>query len=106
MYVIAEFAEEFLTMWQDRESARTAECDVTTNQIRQWIREERLEFSADSPVQIACEKCGEMIRSGRFCEKCKQQMANGFNEAIRPKRGQQVQKPDTQKGGHDRMRFL
>ena len=26
--------------------------DVTTNQIRQWIREERLQFSDDSPIGI------------------------------------------------------
>lgn len=80
------------------------ECDVTTNQIRQWVREERLEFSADSPVQIACEKCGEMIRSGRFCAKCKAEMTNGFNEAIRPKKAQTA--PEPKKSDRNKMRFL
>ena len=34
------------------------ECDVDINQIRQWIREERLEFAEDSAVMLNCEKCG------------------------------------------------
>ena len=42
--------------------------DVTVQQIRQWIREERLEFSADSQVGIECEGCGASIRTGRFCD--------------------------------------
>ncbi len=40
--------------------------DVTVQQIRQWIREERLEFSPDSQVGIECECCGASIRTGRF----------------------------------------
>ena len=48
--------------------------DVTVQQIRQWIREERLEFSADSQVGIECEGCGASIRTGRFCEACKSRM--------------------------------
>lgn len=81
------------------------DCEVTTNQIRQWIREERLQFSEDSPVQIACEKCGEMIRSGRFCAKCKTDMANGLNNAFRPKKAQPAH-PETKKEDRSKMRFL
>ena len=41
--------------------ASTAEaCDVDPNQIRQWIREERLEF-ASGASEISCEKCGKLI---------------------------------------------
>ena len=39
-------------------------CDVSTRQIEQWIREERLSFSDDSPIGIACEVCGATIRLG------------------------------------------
>lgn len=52
------------------------QCDVSTRQIEQWIREERLSFSEDSPIGIACEVCGATIRTGRYCEKCKNDMAN------------------------------
>ena len=34
--------------------------DVTVQQIRQWIREERLEFAADSPVGIECVQAGSV----------------------------------------------
>ena len=51
-------------------------CDVSTRQIEQWIREERLSFSEDSPIGIACEMCGATIRTGRYCERCKNDMAS------------------------------
>lgn len=51
-------------------------CDVSTRQIEQWIREERLSFSDDSPIGIACEVCGATIKTGRYCERCKYDMAN------------------------------
>lgn len=54
-------------------------CDVDRNQIQQWIREERLEFS--SGLGANCEKCGVSISTGRFCQKCKAEMANTFSEA-------------------------
>ena len=46
-----------------------------TKQIKQWLREERLQFSEDSAVLLNCESCGAPIRSGRFCDKCKASMA-------------------------------
>ena len=51
-------------------------CDVSTRQIEQWIREERLSFSDDSPIGIACEVCGATIRTGRYFERCKNDLAN------------------------------
>ena len=43
----------------------SADCEVSVKQIEKWVREERLCFAADSPIGIACEKCGKMIKSGR-----------------------------------------
>lgn len=80
------------------------ECDVEVAQIQQWLREERLQFSAESMVQLECESCGEPIRSGRFCEKCKTNMANGFQDAIKPKEAPVQPKKDTRES--PRMRFL
>lgn len=54
------------------------ECDVSTRQIEQWIRDERLVIADDSPIGITCERCGASIKSGRFCERCKNKMANNF----------------------------
>lgn len=58
-------------------------CDVDAQQIRQWVREERLCFTDDSPVGISCENCGALIKTGRFCEKCKREMAADISSAYR-----------------------
>lgn len=84
------------------------ECDVDPNQIRQWIREERLQFADDSPIKIACEGCGTMIRSGRFCDKCRAEMTSGFKEAMGLKNKPSMNEParkETKSGG-SKMRFL
>ncbi len=54
------------------------DCDVERKQVEQWVREERLIFSEESPIKFNCEKCGKTIRSGRLCDKCKKEMINGF----------------------------
>lgn len=54
-------------------------CEVEVKQIRQWIREERLQFADDSPIRIPCEGCGAMIQSGRFCDKCKMELSSGLS---------------------------
>lgn len=50
--------------------------EVSVNQIKKWVREEKLSFTEDSPVGLACEGCGKMIKTGRFCKECKNRMAN------------------------------
>lgn len=82
-------------------------CDVEPSQIRQWIREERLQFAEDSPIKIACEGCGSMIRSGRYCDKCKAEMTNSFKNAMGVnKPAAQAPKPQNTTSGNNRMRFL
>ena len=85
----------------------SSECDVDPGQIRQWIREERLQFADDSPIRIACEGCGAMIRSGRYCDKCKTEMATGFKHAMGSgKPAEPEKKPTPSKSERDKMRFL
>ena len=95
---------------QDHHGADIAEvseeCNVDPGQIRQWIREERLQFADDSPIMIACENCGTMIRSGRFCEKCKNDMANDFQHAIASPAPKPAEKPADHGDNRNRMRFL
>lgn len=78
-------------------------CDVTNNQITQWIREERLVFGDDSPIGINCEICGVTIKTGRYCEKCKNDIAKGL---AMPKKEEPA--PETHKDRREssRMRFL
>ncbi|MDR2044764.1 MAG: flagellar protein [Clostridium sp.] len=80
-------------------------CEVDPGQIRQWLREERLELTESSASVLVCETCGAPIRSGRFCEKCKNRTANDLQELIdankpkpQPKKGNDKESP--------RMRFL
>ncbi len=46
--------------------------DVPPKRLFEWIREERLEFSDDSrDAWFTCESCGAKIKSGRLCNRCK-----------------------------------
>ena len=78
------------------------ENEVPMQQIYQWVREERLIFSDDSMVTIDCENCGKSIRTGRFCDKCKDSMINNLNGAYK----KPVMEPTKRKHDGDRMRFL
>jgi len=80
------------------------ECEVEVKQIQQWIREERLAFADDSPIGINCEKCGTMIRTGRFCEKCKREMMNELGSVSR--RPVQQAQPQRMQKDDPRMRYL
>ena len=77
--------------------------DVSTKQIKQWIREERLAFTDDSPVGIECENCGAMIKTGRFCDACKSKLQNNLMSAIDKPKKVEPKKP-VRDG--ERMRFL
>lgn len=79
--------------------------DVSVKQITQWVREERLTFSDDSPIGIECENCGAIIKTGRFCEHCKNKMAMELNSVIRPAR-QPEHKPVQPKKDGNKMRYL
>jgi len=43
---------------------------VSTNTIRQLLRDDRLEVAENSAVFLHCEICGSPIRSGRYCVAC------------------------------------
>lgn len=80
-------------------------CDVEANQIRQWLREDRLEIAPDSAIKLACESCGAPIRSGRFCEKCTGNMTKNFKDVLK---SNQPEKPKFTKDDAEgpKMRFL
>jgi len=67
-----------------------------------------IEGSIDaSNVLLYCEKCGKAIRSGRFCEKCKNEVTQGFKDIINSSRP--VEQPKVRKDNTDssaKMRFL
>lgn len=57
--------------------------DVTAQQLRKWVREERLSFSDASLVGLNCEGCGTLIKTGRFCEACKASLGNSLANSIK-----------------------
>ncbi len=79
---------------------------VTVQQIRQWVREERLEFSKDSPVGIECEICGATIRTGRYCEACKGKMQKELDSVIMKKDPRDDIRAKRRERETNKMRFL
>lgn len=57
--------------------------EVPVSQLKQWVREERLSFAESSPIGLDCEKCGAMIRTGRFCPSCKDKVAQTLSGLIK-----------------------
>lgn len=79
------------------------ENDVSIPQIKQWVREERLTFSEDSPIGIDCEVCGKTIKTGRFCEECKNKMKNDLDSVMyKPVVVEETKRPRER----EKMRFL
>ncbi len=77
-------------------------CDVDTSQIRQW----RLELTEGSPIMLSCDGCGAPIRSGKYCEKCKANVSNGFKDILKtnaPKAPDSFRKKED---GGSKMRYL
>lgn len=79
-------------------------CNIEKHQIQQWLREERLVLSQESPIGIDCEKCGCMIKGGRFCQQCKNEIANNLNSVL-PKKDLKTGKREDQRD-NARMRYL
>ena len=79
-------------------------CDVDSGQIQTWVRQERLQFASDSPIKVSCEKCGALIQSGRFCDKCRNSMANSLNSMMHKPVPELKKEPP--KDNKNRMRFL
>lgn len=83
------------------------ECEVEVSQIRQWVREERLEFADDSAVGLNCERCGKIIKSGRYCPECKRDMTQTLNNVMAAGRGTVSNtKEPAPKRDNPKMRFL
>lgn len=78
------------------------DCDVSVKQLKQWIREERLQLSEESGFFLECENCGASILTGRFCDRCKAKLTTDF-QGVYAKPVLKEQKKERDK---DRMRFL
>lgn len=80
-------------------------CEVEVGQIKQWLRDDRLEVTEDSMITLQCESCGATIRSGRFCDKCKNQTASGLQQVVNDARPK-APEPKKDEKQSPKMRFL
>ena len=80
-------------------------CDVDASQIRQWLREERLQLAENSPIYLNCDGCGAPIRCGKYCERCKLDTTRGFQEVLNQNKSKM---PESKKNDptNAKMRFL
>lgn len=79
---------------------------VSVSQIKQWIREERLEFSEASVVTIECENCGAPIKTGRFCKACKGSLTNGLSGSIARPKPAETEKRNPGNNSKGQARFM
>lgn len=88
-------------------AAISLENDVTVNQLHQWIREERLIIAKNEANQITCQRCGSLVETGKYCQKCKDEMASAFKTEFNIGKNQNANNTQTkneQQGS--KMRFL
>lgn len=79
--------------------------DVSTKQIKQWIREDRLILSSPTPDGVLCEQCGTPICSGRYCASCKSKITANLNSVIK-KPKETKWEPEKRDRDGDKMRFI
>lgn len=79
------------------------ETDVSVEQIREWIREERIELNTPDDPTLTCLSCGTPVKTGRYCEHCKGKLADAFKGVYVKK---QESNRDGLKSNGEKMRFL
>jgi flagellar operon protein (TIGR03826 family) len=54
--------------------------------ISRFLKEGRLKMEGEHGDEglLTCEKCGESIKSGRFCEKCLQELQSELKKTLKP----------------------
>lgn len=80
------------------------EMEIPIQQIKKWVRQERLSFSKDSGMSIDCEVCGKPILTGRYCKECKMQMTNKLSGMYSHE--EKHSSKQTKVSSNGKMRFL
>lgn len=81
------------------------DCEVSESRIRDWLKEERLEYTGSGDTGLFCERCGKSITSGRFCDECRMSYAKAAGEMKRSIEKPAAERPKIAHDG-DKMRFL
>lgn len=78
--------------------------NVSAALIEKFLREGRLQVSADSPIALACEKCGRKITTGRLCSECKKEISVELNDMRREIASRNAKDDNT--SANAKMRYL
>lgn len=55
------------------------ELEISVQKIKGYLKEGRLEIiGEDGNMVLECEKCGKSINTGRFCNECSRELAEGI----------------------------
>lgn len=68
---------DFLRKKENRQATiyeTSEQTGVSVTQIKEFIRQGRLEIKDFPRMGYPCETCGELIKEGRFCHSCRQQL--------------------------------
>ena len=77
-----------------------------TDQIKAWIREDRLQLDEAGDPEFCCLQCGVPIRSGKYCDHCKNRVLNTLNSAYHKERVIETPQHNYNNDEKNRMRFL
>lgn len=55
--------------------------DISVEKINRFLKDGRLEVTADSLIKLQCESCGKEILTGRFCNTCAGKLEGAFQSA-------------------------
>lgn len=82
------------------------DCNVTTDKIRKWLREERLEYVTVEGSGLTCDRCGTQIRSGMFCDDCKHKMVGSLEKMMEKPKPLVVEKVKPKDTKVNKMHFM
>lgn len=82
------------------------ELDVSVEQIKAWIREDRLQLDQAGDPDFCCLSCGVPIKSGKYCDRCKNKMINNLNGVYTQEKPVSAEPKQGTGKERDRMRFL
>lgn len=80
------------------------ECEVPMQQLKEWLKEDRLELAESVNTDLFCEKCGEGIFEGNFCARCKMELLGKVGNALRKEERKAPERKPADSG--QRMRFI
>ncbi|NLM04468.1 MAG: MerR family transcriptional regulator [Clostridiales bacterium] len=60
------------------------ETGVEERKILRFLKEDRIEIVEEDNLILACERCGNSIKSGRFCNPCAAKLQKEFKQVIEP----------------------